>query len=1270
MPLKTHLVTLIIGLLLCIENIKGQLYFEPVDLGVGLNLVRDIIRDDKGYLWIANDGIGLMRYDGLQVTRFQQNGPDSTSICDNGVLCLLQDSKKNIWIGTRNGLNRFDYETQKISKFVHNATNTNSISNNNINSIYEDHQGNIWLTTDFGLNRFDAENQTFSHFIIANGDSIQNQLTNIKQDKQNSYWVAGLYPGIYAFNPNSGKFRHITDTKQSSNSTLSKTILITNDNTIWIGSRGFGIAKFNTSSETFDYLPLNTTDGLNGNLVFDMIQESDSIILIGIDQGGINRYNINTGKIEYINAKNKHSGHLTADGIYCFFKDHENILWVGTSRGGIFFSNPQRHIFKTFSQKEDDGTNSNNSLPCNIIGCFFLDKDGQIWIGTDGGGISVFNPKTLKFKNYQHDPQNPYSISSNVIRQITQDHKGNIWIATWNGGINLFDAQNHRFYPYKFNLGAKYKYLQNTIWTIKTDAKHRFWLTFPTGDVFVFDESEKILATLNSKPTTDTHFSPFTFEVEPGKVFINRKDAVFHFDNSTNQFQKAFDVPDALAFEKDRHGNYWIGTGKTGIYVCKPSGEIIQQFNTSNGLSDNYISSIIRSKNGNMWIATNNGLNYFDETTNTFSKYYKEDGLQGNQFFFQSYFQTEDGELYLGGSQGFTSFYPDKMQQNTFKPQVYITSVGYINHIKNERDNFQIVKQNIIHDDTITLNWNESSIEFEFVAVSFTYPIKNQYAYKLDGFDQNWNYTDAYKRAATYTNLNPGTYTFHVKASNNDHVWNEEGRSLVIIIKPPFWKTYLFYILILTTLFIIIYIYIIYRERKLKRDKIRLMQKVIERTHIIENQKDELNSQNQKLEQQKKELELQRDELETHRSNLELLVENRTHELLIAKNKAEEADRLKSYFLANMSHEIRTPMNAIVGFSLLLKEMDISNEEKMQYINIITSNADALLYLIEDILDFSLIEANQMKIHVEPFYINALLDTLYSSFSLRNQLSDVEIRLNNTLKDEIIILNSDEHRIRQILSNLLSNALKFTNDGFIELGTYRELNKLVFYVKDSGHGISKEDQDSIFSRFVKLEQDQTTAKRGVGLGLSISLRLALLLEGELTVESEIGIGSTFMFKMPLSQISSEKVITTTNTATYISENWKNKKILIVEDEFTNTQLFREILRKTNIQITSVEDGPSAIEVLKKDQHFDLVLLDIKLPVMDGFETFKELRKICPQQVIVAQTAYTRREDEIRIREAGFDDYLSKPINPTHLMLVLRRFFSQNNPVYNYSKSSK
>jgi CheY-like chemotaxis protein/nitrogen-specific signal transduction histidine kinase len=409
------------------------------------------------------------------------------------------------------------------------------------------------------------------------------------------------------------------------------------------------------------------------------------------------------------------------------------------------------------------------------------------------------------------------------------------------------------------------------------------------------------------------------------------------------------------------------------------------------------------------------------------------------------------------------------------------------------------------------------------------------------------------------------------------------------------------------------------------------------------------------LSQMSQEILKQNAELEQHRTNLEKLVVERTRELEVAVHKAMESDRLKTAFLANMSHEIRTPMNAIVGFANLLKDSDLEVDERNEFIDVINANSETLLVLIDDILDLSLIEANQLSIRKDVFSVNEMLDHLVSSYSLMNRKQHLTFRLNNQLHSECLQLNSDKVRIKQILVNLINNAYKFTDEGYIEIGLVNKFDHLAFYVKDSGIGIEEQELANVFERFRKSETSNNTLYRGAGLGLAISKALSLLLGGNMKAESSFGAGSTFFLLLPVSDISNIEPVNAEFFLPKDSVLGSGRNILIVEDEQANYLYARKMLLKLDVTVHWAENGLEAVKLIGSGIPFHIVLMDIKMPVMDGFEATKAIKKANPNQIIIALTAYARPEDRQHFMKAGFDDYLAKPIKPNDFLAVIQKY---------------
>jgi len=422
---------------------------------------------------------------------------------------------------------------------------------------------------------------------------------------------------------------------------------------------------------------------------------------------------------------------------------------------------------------------------------------------------------------------------------------------------------------------------------------------------------------------------------------------------------------------------------------------------------------------------------------------------------------------------------------------------------------------------------------------------------------------------------------------------------------------------------------------------------------------EELNSANLSLEKEINYRLLAEHKLHEYKKHLEELIEERTKDLLTAKEKAEESDRLKSSFLANISHEIRTPLNAIIGFSSLVTSTDMTNDQKEEYQNIIARSGKDLTNLIDDIMDLSQIELNQLKISKSEFNLHELMDELFLSFQeqkRKNPNLHFDFRLSYP-KSKTIMLNSDRYRIRQILMNFISNAFKFTTQGYVEFGY--ELggdDSVQLYVKDTGIGIAKNHQDKIFQQFYKIEDDNTYLYRGTGLGLSISKQLADLLGGTIWVDSTLGMGSSFYLQIKLDRVQEIHEESVSKTADKVSlEKYSGKHVLIVEDEINNYMYLEAVLDPYKFEIVHAESGEVAVEKMKKENKFELVFMDIKMPGIDGFEAFSIIRGMNKDIPVIAQTAYAMEDDIDRIEEAGFTAYLTKPILRTAIYEVIQKY---------------
>jgi signal transduction histidine kinase/CheY-like chemotaxis protein len=637
---------------------------------------------------------------------------------------------------------------------------------------------------------------------------------------------------------------------------------------------------------------------------------------------------------------------------------------------------------------------------------------------------------------------------------------------------------------------------------------------------------------------------------------------------------------------------------------------------------------IEEDNNDHLWLGTNNGISSFNIKNSSSSNYTTYNGLASNISEPAASHTFNSGDLLFGGFNGFNIFKPSKFEDKKYDLSPTISSVQLDDTI------IYIGKH---HKKPIAVNHKNQSIRFNFSLPDYKNPSMHNYFVMLEGADNKWHNIGS-QNMISYSNLDPKHYIFKIKAKNEANI-TSNITTLKFEVEKAFYQSPAFKTIIII-LIILIFAFLIYVIKK-RQEKLKKV--ISERTQKLETAYKELLNKNTYIRQQNR-------QIERHHNELEQKVAERTHDLEIAKQRAEESDRLKSAFLANMSHEIRTPLNAITGFSTLVSNESADTERKQKYVNIIKFNTASLLKLVEDILDISKIEANQLKIEKELFEINTVIidiNTLFQKEIVAKKGNNVKLLLNKTSPpNSNIFFYSDPVRIKQIIENLLSNAIKFTHRGKIELGYKVKDKSILFWVSDTGIGIKPDDLEYIFNRFTKVESDDAIY-RGTGLGLSISRSLVEMLNGHIWVESKIDKGSTFYFELPgnidIKNQSREK----RSTNSY-NIDLSDKNILIVEDERSNYILVQSFLTKTRAMLTWAHNGNIAIEHCK-NKKYDIILMDIRMPVIDGYETLRQIRKIDAEVPIIAQTAYATPDEKEKISQAGFNDYIVKPYSKDDIL---------------------
>jgi signal transduction histidine kinase/ligand-binding sensor domain-containing protein len=1254
---RVCLVTLLVPMLvhsgLTTDQDSPTFTFIQVDSIYSETIIQSITEGDEGMIWIGTVD-GLCYFDGYDY-RFYRKDPDNPqSLSTNAIRTITEDFHGNLWIGTqRGGLNKFN-KRQETAKVFLSETREGGFISESVWASVLDQKGRLWLGTwNHGLlsclPSSDGELEVFTHYAPDPNDPKALSHPTIRHlycDRDGIIWVGTQGGGLCRLDPETGEFttyRHDANDPKSIPGDGVNAIVQDAHGQIWVGTNGGGLCKLNEETQTFTRF-----FDANRDEITALIEIHPGLLLIGTGNG-LHTFDTKTSSFDIarqmvdMGGKSIHSAYVRN-----FYKDKKGIIWIGTENGVY-----RQVYYKSFTRVQNEIVGG-SPLKESIVRSITEDANGNIWLGTIGKGLNRYNRTSGEWSHFDHTNS---QLQDDSITALEYDPEGRLWVGSLNGFLHLYDSEVDGFES--FHLDKNPINFPNIVQCIVDGGDGYLWIGTENG-IIRFNKTDHTWKIFRndpedpeSLPGNNVQSLAVVFDPE-GNLWIGTygtgvswipkseldKDKIRAIQLKTTLQEKGSTLPSdfVISIHFADEGIIWFGTYGDGLIRFDPSTGDSAVIDSDSGLSNNVVYAILEDDQGFLWCSTQNGLNRVDPKSMEVKTYSIRDGLHNNAFFWGAAHQNEDGEMFFGGQQGFSHFIPRQILDDSSPPALILTDIEIVGK---EKD----FGQAIYTLNKITLEPEENFFTIHYSALDFVDPPRNQYRYQLEGIDRAW--VDAGNRTtATYTNIPPGEYEFKVVGSNSDGIWNLDGKTLTVRVLPTLYQTWYFKagIVALIAALALWFFHLRIRRVEIHRS---LLKKV------VDEQTTELRDANEKLESQNQELEM-------HQNKLELLVSERTAELESAKNRAELADRLKTSFLANMSHEVRTPLNAIVGFSYLLNEGSASPEEKQEYLDTIDKNTNMLLLLVDDILDFSKMEAGELDINILPFKVDPFLQDIVSTWKAEQTNAKVEMVYKNETDDPDLVILSDQYRLKQILNNLIGNAFKFTKSGYVELTLEIEENTLKFSVKDTGIGIAQQHLNSIFDRFFKVEESTDILYRGSGLGLSISKRLSELLQGRLSATSKIGSGSTFTLNLPNSSVSYAEtelvqVSRVKSAELAMDRDWKSYSILIAEDEETNFQFLKSALKRTGASIVWAQDGQTALEFINKGTKFDIVLMDIKMPRMDGIEALKAIRQKRPNQVVIAQTAYATNEDKIEIDEAGFDAYLSKPIHPLELYRLLEEF---------------
>jgi signal transduction histidine kinase/ligand-binding sensor domain-containing protein/CheY-like chemotaxis protein/AraC-like DNA-binding protein len=1228
--MKSRLVHIIVTLLFFQFSFSSNWYLRKIsnESGLSNSAITKIYKDKNDFIWFGSwDGLNL--YDGENIHVFKPRMNDSNSISNNVIRDITEDKYNNLWIVTENGINQYNRFQKNFTQYLLDDFKEPYVENKI--KIALSNQNELWcLKYNKGIYKYNQVNKTFIKQTISNNNNYiffninkNNELITIS-DNGILYKYKKFHNWELLKKIDLNKYKNIDFLK-------SWYFRLKDQDYLFVKRKNKGIQIINlnneqTSNINFNYIPtcikriknLNFRIGTEQNGIIDCelnedfqvtnkfnnfeslsklnvkiwdIYESNQTVWVGTDGIGVFQYIENNNRFYNYSKDKKILNHNIVRGIV---KDKNQNTWVGTRGGGINVINTNNKLNRIY--------NTNNGLTSNLILSLFKDREENIWVGIDDEGIEMYSSKQQKFFHFPKDFVNTPKIKFGNVYAICEDVYGDIWLGTSGYGLVRLKIkeQNNNYFLAKHRLYNKEsvsenKLYSNVVYSIIEEKPNIIWIgTRGGGGLYRMN-------TFNNK-----------FE-------IYRKGPKKNNSIISNDVLSLFKTADDIL---------WVGTsdGLNRINLkTKPYNYLA--INEKNGLSNNTIHSILEDANKNIWVSTNNGLSKIDNRGNNARKFFKPDGLVNFEYTDgANWYDSENNLIYFGGINGVDYFNPSHINDSKLFPKLSITNFSISN--QTEKINKEYIKA-YKNFNKLELEYDQNFFEFQFTSLDYKNKNKCKYAYKLEGFDNNFNYTEVGE--AKFTNVPPGNYNLIIKNSNEDGIWNDSSEIVHIKIHPPFWKTSLAY-LIYALIFLFLMLATIYKL--VKRVKVKHEKKLV----------------------------------------------------LLEQIKSDEINQYKLQFFTNIAHEFRTPLTLIMAPASQLLRLTKNNKDLKPYVQYIHNNSIKLQQLIKELIEFRKIETGYMKLKTEFTDINLLIEMIVSSFDYYAKKNHIKLDYVNSNKQTVGYF--DLKIIEKILTNIISNAIKYTPEhGQVSIAVTTKHNNLNVQVSDTGIGISNETKTKVFQRFFNHKESSLNYNRieeSSGIGLSLTKSLAQLHKGEIIIESTMGEGSTFEFIVPFNKesYSPNEISNSKNRNSLLYEKIykefagsepisindeekiaeSDKTILIVDDNQQVVDFVKNILY-ADYNIETANNGKEALNIINL-KNINLVISDIIMPIMDGLELCKKLKEdIDTSHIpIILLTAKAELENRIEGIEFGADSYIPKPFDPKHLQTRIAKLLENRTKI--------
>lgn len=1156
--------------------------------GLSENTVYCISQDSKGFMWFGTKD-GLNRFDGHEYKIYRKGRGGVSAPGNNFIRCMVHHGVDSLWIGTEGGVYVMDTAEETFSRFDKAAGDGVRIDCR-INAICFGQDGIVWFATSQGIFRYDFSLDRLEHF---SGKALPSETVwSIFEDKVGAIW-AGTRGGVVKYDELTRSF--VRQGRSSSpNVGDEEAFAITEDKEgrLWFGTWSGGLKTLDRARNSFI-----TYYGKGSDLFIShirtIVEFSDRELLIGSDDG-LYLFDKSSGDITRMDQPEL-SYSLGDQNVYSIFRDRESGLWVGTYFGGVSYLLSENSAFELYSHDFRP-----NSLSGNAVRQFCEDESGNLWIATEDGGLSYFDTASRCFE--RRLPSTAVSYHNIHSLLIAGDE---MWIGTFSRGIDVFDRSTRRVRHYRHSEQNPATVIDDCIFSLARSSDGRIWIGTPKGlDVYdpVADVFRRVpeVACFVYDIREDSYGNLWVASYGNGALCWRRSENRWrHYlhgeENSSLGFNRL------VSIHVDSRQQLWFTSEGGGIMRYNYQTDDFTTFDENDGLPNNVTYAVQDDAYGNLWISSNKGLTCFDpDTRRVLAHYTGSDGLQSNEFNYKASYKAKDGMLYFGGIRGFTAFYPDRLVRNRYVPPVEFTSFQLLNC---DRQDLQTdIDRRLHRGREIVLPHDYASFTASFVSLSYQAGEKNEYAYMMEGIDTDWNYVGNRDRV-TYVDLPPGVYRFRVKASNNHGVWNEQGNSLSITVRPPWWGTLAakicYFLLVLLAVYLIVRYYIVRTQNRI-RERMR-------RYKILQDQR---------------------------------------------------SMALKINFFTSVAHEIRTPLSLIQAPLEEILRSDKRNVRTDENLRTIERNARRLGELANQLLDFRKLESDKYHLHYERVKLRKYLDEVLLDFRQTAQVQgvDVTFEIAPNFDPEIV---SDHDALSKVVVNLMSNALKFTRDRIVVHVEGFGADRFRITVADNGRGIPEKFRDKVFEPFFQLGGGDE-GRQGTGIGLSLARLMARSLGGDLTVGDNPGGGALFEFTF---QAMEETLLPRTNP---VEENpptvsvephavgipnpmaAQRHTVLFVDD---NEELcaFIEGNLKEHYNIITALDGRRALDVMAENT-VDLVVSDIMMPGIDGIDLVRQMKhsRTCCHIPIILLSAKSAIDCKVEGLEQGAEAFVEKPFSPAYL----------------------